>query len=64
MSILQLTNGVLSDFQKWRRYFNGTAIAAFFRVAWATAFLNNLAFYSEDLKLMVLAIFALKVVAS
>ena len=36
----------------------------FFRVAWATAFLNNLAFYSEDLKLMVLAIFALKVVAS
>ena len=31
-SILQLINGISSDLQKLLRYFNGTAIAAFFRI--------------------------------
>ena len=41
----QLVNGILSDLQKLLRYFNGTAIIAFFRISLlpsAAVFLNNL----------------------
>ena len=31
-SILQLINGISSDLQKLLKYFNGTAIIAFFRI--------------------------------
>ena len=61
----------MSDLQKLLEYFNGTATVAFFRIplAWfgaslGTVFPNNLALYPKDLKLLVLAISALKLNAS
>ena len=63
-------NGISSELQKFREYFNGTAIVAFFRILvaafgadWAVVFPNNLAWYSKHLKLSSLAILALKLVA-
>ena len=56
---LQWINGISNDFQKLLKYFNGTAIATFFRIplawfrlGWATVFPNNLAWYLKDLKLL------------
>ena len=53
------------------KYFNGAAsvplfktLFAAFGTGWATAFTNNLAFYSKDSKLLSLKMFALKPVAS
>ena len=70
-STLQLINGILSDLQKLLKYFNGTAIVAFFRISlalfgagWATVFANNIDLLLKDLKLLLLAISALKLVAS
>ena len=63
----QLINGTSSNPQKFIKYFNGTAIAAFSRVPFvssASLFPNNLALYSKDLKLSLLAISPLKSVAS
>ena len=34
-SALQLINGISTDLQKLLRYFNGTTIAAFFRIPFA-----------------------------
>ena len=66
-SALQLINGISSDLQILLKYFNGTAIIALPKVLFApsvTVFSNNLALYLKDLKLLVLAISALKLVAS
>ena len=66
-SIFQLINGISSDLQKLLNYFNGTAIAAFVRVPLfpsASEFPNNLSLYSKDLKILLLAISALKLVVS
>ena len=70
-STLQLSNGTSSDLQKLLKYFNGTAIVAFF---FEFLYLdledlerllpNNLTLYLEDLKLLVLAISVLKLVTS
>ena len=52
-STLQLINGISSDHQKLLKYFNGTAIVAFFRISFAqsaSVFSNNLALYLKDLK--------------
>ena len=56
-SILELVNGILSDLSKLLRYFNGTAIVAYFRnplasfgAGWEAVFPNYLALYSKDLK--------------
>ena len=64
---LQLINAISSDLRKLRKYFKGTAIAAFFRIlfpwfgaSWATVLL----IYLTDLTWLVLAISALKLVAS
>ena len=69
-SILPLINGIFSDLQKLLKYFNGTALAAFFRipsaffgVSWAIVFPNNLALYLKDLKLPVFSILLLASVA-
>ena len=68
---MQLINGTASDPHKLLKYFNGIAVAAFFRIplptfeaGWAAVFPNNLTLYLEDLKLLSLKIFALKLVAS
>ena len=57
--------------KKILKCFNDTAIVAFSRIPlglleldWASDFLNNLAFYMKDSKLLSLAIFALKSVVS
>ena len=66
-SILQLNKGISSDLQKWLKYFNGTATVAFFSIPFvpsASVFPNNLDLYSKDLKLLSLAISALKLFAS
>ena len=66
-SIFQLINGASSNTQKLLKYFNGTAIVAFSRIPFvssASLFPNNLALHSKDLKLSLLAISALKLVAS
>ena len=66
-STLQLINGISSDLQKLIKYFNGTAIVAFLEIPFApsaSVFSNNLALNLKDLKLLVLAISALKFVAS
>ena len=70
-STLQLINGILSDLQKILKVFSSTAILAIFRtflawfgVVWAAVLSKNLALYLKDLKLLVLAISALKLVAS
>ena len=56
-STLQLINGISSDLPKLIKYFNDTAIIAFFRIPLnsfgagrATIFLHNLALYLKDLK--------------
>ena len=57
----------MSDLEKLLKYFNGTATAAFFKIPFvlsASLFPNNLVLYLEDLKLLSLAISALKLVAS
>ena len=70
-AILQLINGISSDLLKLLRYFNDTAIAAFFRIplgsfetGWVIAFPNNLVLYSKNLKLSVFSRLLLKLVAS
>ena len=70
-STLKLINGISSDPQKLLKYFNGTAIIAFFRIqleafgaGYAAVFPNNLALYLKDLKLLSLTISALKLVPS
>ena len=70
-STLQLINGISSDHQKLLKYFNGTAIVAFFRISlalfgagWATVFANNIDLLLKDLKLLLIATSALKLVAS
>ena len=53
-STLQLISGISIDCQKLLKYFNGTAIVAFFRIELfpsATAFSNNLALYLIRIKL-------------
>ena len=53
--------------KSYLKYFNGKAIAAFFRVPFASSasvFHNNLALYLKDLQLLLLSISALKLVAS
>ena len=62
-STLILINGISSDLQKLLKYLNSTAIVAFFKIPFApsaSVFSNNLALYSKDLKLLLLAISALK----
>ena len=62
VSILQLTNGIQNDLEKITKYFNGTAIFAFFRIPLvpsASVFPNNLPLYSKDLKVSLLTISAL-----
>ena len=52
-STLKLINGISCDFQKLLKYFNGTAIVAFFRIPFAplaSVFPNNLVLYLKDLK--------------
>ena len=68
---LQLINGISSDLQKLLKYFNSTAIGAYFRIllelfgaGWTTVFPNNLALYLNDLKLLVFLILFLILVAS
>ena len=67
---MQLINDLSSDLQKLLKYFNGAAIAVFFRIplaalsAWAAVFPNNVALYLKDLKVTSLATSALKLVAS
>ena len=46
-STFQLNNGISRDLQKLLKYFNGTAIAAFFKIPFAlsaSVFSNDLAF--------------------
>ena len=70
-STLQLITDISSDLQKLLKYFNSTVIVAFFRIplakfglGWTTMFPNNLALHSKYLKLLLLAISALKLFAS
>ena len=66
-STFQLINDISSDLQKLLKYFNDTAIVGFFKIPFApstSVFSNHLALYSKDLKLLSLAISALKLVAS
>ena len=66
-STLQLLKGILSDLQKLLKYFNGTAIIAFFKISFASSasvFCNNLALYLKDLKSSVFTISKLKLVVS
>ena len=63
-STVWLINGILSDFQK---YLNCTAGFSFFRILFATSASvcsNSLVLYLNDLKLLSLAMSALKLVAS
>ena len=69
-STLQLINGISSYFQKFR-HFNGTAIAASFRISsltfgtgWVSVSPTNLDLYMKDLKAAVFLILALMLVAS
>ena len=57
-STLRLINAISSVHQKRLKYFNGTAIVAFFRIplasfaaGWAAALPNNSALYFKDLKI-------------
>ena len=68
---MRLINGISSEFQKLFKYFEGTAFVVFFKILltwfgadWASVFSNNLALYLKDWKLLALAIFVLKLVAS
>ena len=54
-STLQLTNVILSDQWRLRKYFNDTAIDAFFKIplvlfgiGWASVFPNTLDLYLKD----------------
>ena len=60
-STFYLINGISSDLPMLRKYFNGTAIPL---APSASVFFSNLALYMKDLKLLVFAIFALKLVVS
>ena len=67
--LLQLINGILSGLQKLLKYFDGTAIFAFFRigpawleVGWASVVPNNLALYLKDLKPLVFSISLFKLI--
>ena len=65
-STLQLINDISSDLQKLLKYVNGTTVAAFLIIPFApfaAVFSNSLALYSKNLKLLSLAISALKLVA-
>ena len=68
-STLQWINVILSNLQKLQRYFNGTALVAFFIIPlaalsrWATVFNNDLALYLKYFILLSLAISTLKSVA-
>ena len=65
-STLQWINGISSNLQKILKYFNSTAMAAFFRILFApsvSVFPSNLVLYIKHLKLLLLAISALKLVA-
>ena len=66
---LQLINGNSNDLQKLLKFFNGTAIVAFLNIplgglglGWVSP--SDLSIYSKGLKLLSLAISALKLVAS
>ena len=66
-STQQLINCISSDLQKLLKYFNGTAIAAFFKISFApsaTLFPNNLALYLKDLKLSLFSVLLCKSTAS
>ena len=66
-STLKLINGISSDIQKLVKYFNGIEIVPFLKIpfaASASVVSNNLALYLKDLKLLVLARSALKLVVS
>ena len=55
-----------NDLQKLLKYFNGTAIVAFFRIPFspsASVFSNNLVFHLKNLKPSVFSILAFKLVA-
>ena len=68
---MQLINGTSSELQKLLKYINAIGFTVFFRIplawfgaSWAIEFSNNLTLYLKDLKLLVLAVSALKVVVS
>ena len=70
-STFQLINGISSDIQKLLKFCNGTAIVAFLEIRLAasgadcaTLFPNNFALYLKDLKLLVFAMFLLKLTAA
>ena len=70
-STFQLINGISSDIQKLLKFCNGTAIVAFLKIRLAasgadcaTLFPNNFALYLKDLKLLVFAMFLLKLTAA
>ena len=70
-SLLQLISGILSGLQKLLKYFDGTAIFAFFRigpawleVGWASVAPNNLALYLKDLKPLMFSVPLFKLIAS
>ena len=61
-STFKLINSISSDPQKLLKYFNGTAVAAFFKIPFissATIFPYNLAWFLKDLKSLVFAILLL-----
>ena len=60
-STLLLINGISCDLQKLLKYFNDTAVAAFFKIHFA---LFATALYLKDVKLLSLEISALKLLAS
>ena len=65
--ILQLITVISCDFQKLLKYFNSTIIVPFFKILFvpsASVFPNNLALYSKESKLLLLAISGLNLVAS
>ena len=65
-STLQWINGISSDLQRLLKYFNGTAIVTFLKIAFALSlsmFSNNLVLYPKYLKLLLLSTSALKLVA-
>ena len=67
VSIFQLINGILNDLQRLLKYFNRTAIIAFFRIPLAplsTVFPINLALYLKELKCSMFSILVLKIVLS
>ena len=64
---MQLITGIAREFQKLLKYFNGAVIVKFLKIPLspsASVFIDNLALYLKDLKLVSFAISALKLVAS